>query len=148
MKRIHMFIKKHLLMLIAVSFFTNLRSEEKVSNAQTKVVHVTRCKTIDFGVRIEQEAATQEEREAALQIITDFCNTHITTLTEELKTKAPHISINITLLNIEEDSSQSVGVNVEIDSENVETDSENNDNQTNDDTCTNTDSTEYPAYYE
>lgn len=101
-----MLLKKYIIALAIVSVCSGLFAEEDTvtQNQPTRIIHITKCKKIDFGLTIDQTDASQEERETALAIISDFCNTQVNALSEELTQKAPHVAIALVLLNIEEDA--------------------------------------------
>lgn len=96
--------KKYILtVLCTVALCINVHADDITNNEQNRVISITKCKKIDFGLTINQENASPEERETALQLITDFCNNDINALSESLQEKTPNVSITIVLLNVEED---------------------------------------------
>jgi hypothetical protein len=105
-----MFLKKYsLLSLIILSaYIITANAEEAAVEEKTRAVQITDCKRIEFRLTIDQTDASLEERQAALDIISHFCNTQLKALSEELAEKAPHVAVSLVLLNIEEDDIQNV----------------------------------------
>lgn len=99
------------LILLSVYAVTAFAEDNSSQQGQQRTVHITKCKKIEFGLTINQTDASLEEREAALAIISNFCNTELNALSESLAQNAPHISISAVLLNIEEDDAENVNTN-------------------------------------
>lgn len=112
-----MLSKKYTVALVIAFLCSGLCAEESSTSGeqQPRVIHITQCNKIDFGLTINQTDASPEEREIALQIISDFCNTEVTALSEKLKQEAPHVNINLVLLNIEEDALEDILDNAIVD---------------------------------
>ncbi|RTL07476.1 hypothetical protein EKK58_01870 [Candidatus Dependentiae bacterium] len=97
-----MLSKKYIITLYAVIFCVNVYANNN-SDQENRVISITKCKKVECGLILNQEGATQEEREEALNLISTFCNNELNNLSEQLKQKTPNVSITIVLVNIEED---------------------------------------------
>lgn len=98
-----MLLKKYITTLCIAILCVNAHAENS-SDQKERVISITRCKKVECGLILDQEKASQEEREEALEIINNFCNNELNTLSEKLKQKTPNVIITIVLLNIEEDT--------------------------------------------
>jgi hypothetical protein len=101
-----MSLKKYSISLVILSAYSMLLFAQDAATQEepTRIVHITKCKKIKFGLTIDQVEASPEERENALNLISNFCNTELNTLSEQLAVKAPHVVISLVLVNIEEDN--------------------------------------------
>ena len=97
----------------------SLAEDNTAQNQENRTIHITNCKKIEFCLTLDQKEALLAEREAAFNILNNFCNNELGTLSEELAEKAPHVTISLALVDIEEDNKE-VNKNSNDDIENTE----------------------------
>jgi hypothetical protein len=98
----------------------SLAEDNTAQNEQNRTIHITNCKKIEFCLTLDQKEALLAEREAAFTILSDFCNNELSTLSEKLAEQAPHVTLSLALVNIEEDSDKEVNKNLDDNSEYTE----------------------------